>query len=140
MDDASSAESRSIMDRICSNSPAVAALEVEILSASPGAAKLQLTIRPGMLNGQGICYGGALFSFADTTAALAALSRNRLAVTQNAAISYIDSARVGERLVATATEIHRGARSAIYDVRIDADNRVIALLRAHFRILDGAVL
>ena len=140
MADAIKCQARAIMDRILSSSPAVSALGAEILAASPGHAALSLIVRPEMVNGQGICHGGTLFSLADTAAALAALSHNRLAVTQNGSINYIAPARHNERLLATATETHRGGRSGIYDVRILVDDRLIALARTSFVILEGAVL
>ena len=131
---------RAIIERIRTSSPAVAALGVEIVASGPGSATLALDLRPDMLNAQGIGHGGVLFALADTTSACAALSRNRLAVTQHASMTYIEPARGGDRLVATAVERMRAGRSAIYDVEIKVGERVIALVRANFRILEGAVL
>lgn len=134
------AQARAIMDRIRTNSPAVAALAVEIVASCPGGATLALVLRPEMLNAQGIGHGGILFALADTTSAFAALSRNRLAVTQHVSVTYIEPARGGDRLVATAVERMRSARSAIYDVEVRVGERLIALVRASFRILEGAIL
>jgi acyl-CoA thioesterase len=48
--------------------------------------------------------------------------------------------RLGDRLVATATQIVRSARSGIYDASVTLENTVIAEFRAHSRAVGGALL
>jgi len=49
-------------------------------------------------------------------------------------------AKLGDRLVAAAREISRSGRSGIYDVRVTADDVVIAEFRGHSRTIGGTWL
>ena len=52
-------------------------------------------------------------------------------------ITFIKPGKLGDRLVATAREISRVGRSGIYDVRVTADDIVIAEFRGHSRAVAG---
>jgi acyl-CoA thioesterase len=106
------------------------ALGIEIIEAICGRAQIGMTIRPGMVNGFGICHGGVLFTFADTAFAFACNSHGEPAVAAGASIEYLEPAAVGERVTAIAREISQAGRTGIYDVAITtAAGRAVA----HFR-------
>jgi len=48
--------------------------------------------------------------------------------------------RLGDRLVATATEVARSARSGIYDVSVTLENAIVAEFRAQSRVIGGPLL
>lgn len=49
-------------------------------------------------------------------------------------VTFVRPARVGERLVAEASEQHRAARGGTYDVRVETeDGELVALFRGHCR-------
>ena len=45
---------------------------------------------------------------------------------------------LGDRLIASATEISRSGRSGIYDIRVTVDGVVVAEMRGHSRTIGGA--
>jgi acyl-CoA thioesterase len=115
-------------------------LGLERLSIEAGQATVAMTVLPTMVNGLGITHGGAIFTFADSAFSLACNTYNERTVAAHCSISFLRPTRLGDRLVATATEVVRFARSGIYDVRVTLENSVIAEFRAHSRVIGGALL
>jgi acyl-CoA thioesterase len=115
-------------------------LGMEIVEVGPGYAKLTMTVRPEMVNGQRIAHGGFIFTLADSAFAFACNSHNDRAVAAQGNISFIKSGKLGDKLVATAREVSRSGRSGIYDVRVTADDVVIAEFRGHSRTIPGTWL
>ncbi len=113
-------------------------LGMEILDVKAGQATLAMTVKPHMVNGHGIAHGGFIFLLADSTFAFACNSRNERTVAAQCNISFVKPGKLGDRLVATASEISRTGRSGIYDVRVTVDGVAIAELRGHSRTVGGA--
>jgi acyl-CoA thioesterase len=127
-------------DFLWSRDATLRSLGLERLSIKPGHAKVAMTVLPAMVNGIGITHGGAIFTLADAAFLLASNSYNERTVAAHCCISYLQPARVGDRLVATATQIVRSVRSGIYDVSVTLESTVIAEFRAHSRVVGGALL
>lgn len=92
------------------------ALGIEIIEAAPGSVRIEMTVRPDMLNGHGMCHGGIIFAFADSAFAFACNSRGDPMVAAGASIEFLAPTPGGARLTATAAEITRTRRGGIYDV------------------------
>lgn len=118
----------------------VRTLGLERLSIKPGHATVAMTVLPAMVNGLGVTNGGAIFTFADTAFSLASNAYNERTVAAHCCISFLLPTRLGDRLIATATEVVRSARSGIYDVSVTLENMAIAEFRAHSRVIGGALL
>jgi len=101
-----------------------------------GAAVMSLEITASMANGDGVCHGGLLFSLADTAMAFASNSRNEVYVAVSASIEYLAPGRIGETVIATATEEHRAGRTATYSVAISNTNgnRIAQFLGRTYRV------
>jgi len=127
-------------DFLWSRDALLRSLSLERLSIKPGHARVAMTVLPAMVNGIGITHGGAIFTLAEATFSLASNSYNERTVAAHCCISYLHPTRLGDRLVATATQIVRSARSGIYDVSVTLENTVIAEFRAHSRVVGGALL
>jgi acyl-CoA thioesterase len=112
-------------------------LGMEIVEIGPGHASLTMTVKPEMVNGQGIAHGGFIFALADSTFAFACNSHNQRAVAAQCQISFIRPGKLGDRLLATAREISQTGRSGIYDVRVAVDDIAIAEFRGHSRTIGG---
>jgi acyl-CoA thioesterase len=112
-------------------------LGMEILELRAGEAVLAMTIQPHMVNGLGIAHGGFIFLLADSAFAFACNSRNERTVAAQSNISFVQPARLGDRLLARAREISRTGRSGIYDVSVTVDDAAIAELRGHSRTIGG---
>ncbi len=115
-------------------------LGMEIVEIGPGRATLTLTVRPDMVNGQRIAHGGFIFTLADSAFAYACNSHNVRTVAAQGNITFIRPGNLGDRLVATAREVSRSGRSGIYDVRVIANDAVIAEFRGHSRTIGGTWL
>ncbi len=104
----------------------------------PGMATTSLTVENHHINGQDICHGGYIFTLADSAFAFACNSYNQLAVAQQNTITFVAPARLGDRLIATASEVARYGRSGIYDVRVRReDGELIAEFRGASRTVKG---
>jgi acyl-CoA thioesterase len=129
---------RACADAMWKEDDASQGLGMEILEVRAGEAVLAMTIQPHMVNGHGIAHGGFIFLLADSAFAFACNSRNERAVAAHCNISFVRPGRLGDRLVARAREISKTGRSGIYDVRVTADDAVVAELRGHSRTIGGA--
>ena len=115
-------------------------LGMRLLRIAPGEAEIAMPIEPRMANGHGICHGGFIFTLADSAFAFACNSHNDRAVAAQGNITFIRPGKLGDRLVATAREVSRSGRSGIYDVRVTANDVVIAEFRGHSRTIPGTWL
>jgi acyl-CoA thioesterase len=131
---------RACADAMWAEDDASSGLGMEIVEVGPGRATLSMTVKPHMVNGQRIAHGGFIFLLADSTFAFACNSRNERAVAAQCDITFIRPGKLGDRLVATAREISRSGRSGIYDIRVTADDIVIAEFRGHSRTIAGTWL
>ena len=109
---------------------AVRSLDISVEVTGVGEACATLEIRPEMLNGHDVCHGGYLFTLADSAFAYACNSYNKVTMAAGASIEFLRPAKLGDRIVATATERHRGGRTGTYDVSLkNQDGEEIALFR-----------
>ncbi len=109
---------------------AVRALDIKVEVTGAGRAEAELEIRSEMLNGHEVCHGGYLFTLADTAFAYACNSYNLVTFAAAASIEFLRPAKLGDRIVAVATERHRGGRTGIYDVVLsNQDGAEVAIFR-----------
>ena len=131
---------RACADAMWQDDDASKGLGMEIRQIRPGEATLTMTVKPHMVNGQGIAHGGFIFLLADSAFAFACNSHNERAVAAQCDISFIRPGKLGDLLIATAREISRTGRSGIYDISVTADDTPIAELRGHSRTVGGALV
>lgn len=104
-------------------------LGIELLEVSEGGAKTKMDVNDEHLNGIGTVHGGALFTLADFTFAVAANSHGRVTVAINANISYMKAVSRGT-LTAEAREISLNPKLATYTINItDEDGELIAIFQ-----------
>src|SRR3954451_187399 len=77
-------------------------LGIALVTVEPGHAVLTMTITERMVNGHKLCHGGYIFALADSAFALACNTHNQRSVAQHCAVTFLNSARLGDRLVAQA--------------------------------------
>jgi acyl-CoA thioesterase len=105
-------------------------LGISVLDINDGYSKIQMTVRPEMINGLGTVHGGIAFSFADTAFAFACNNRNILSVALDTSINFIKTIFVGDVLIAEAKEIHNGRSTGLYHVTITNQNEhVVAMFK-----------
>jgi acyl-CoA thioesterase len=93
------------------------AIGVRFVDGGPGYAKVAMTVGEPHLNFNGTCHGGALFALADAAFGLASNSHGAIAAGIDAHITYQAAANLGDELTATAVEVSRSRKLAVY--RID---------------------
>jgi len=99
---------------------------------------MSMDVQPHMLNGHGICHGGYIFTLADSAFAFACNTYNQLSVAQQNQITYVQAGKLGERLIATATETSKTGRSGTYDVIVTGEaSRTVALFHGLSRTIKG---
>jgi acyl-CoA thioesterase len=131
---------RACADFLWKQDATLQSLGAERLSIATGQATVAMTVLPSMVNALGITHGGAIFTFADSTFSLASNTYNERTVAAHCSISFLRPTRLGDRLVATATEVVRSARSGIYDVSVTLENAIVAEFRAQSRVIGGPLL
>lgn len=95
-----------------------------------GQAEARLNVRANMVNGYDICHGGFIFTLADSAFAYACNTYNRITVAASASIDFVRPAHLGDKLLATAVEVHRGGRTGIYEITVtNQDDKVVAIFR-----------
>ena len=105
-------------------------LGMQIDAMAEGRAVLSMSVKSTMVNGHDICHGGFIFSLADSAFAFACNSHNQVAVAANCSIDFIRPAHTGDRLTATAAQVHQGGRTGIYDIAVcNQTGDIIAQMR-----------
>lgn len=116
-------------------------LGMRLDQVAPGAATLSMAVADYMLNGHGNAHGGFIFALADSAFAFACNGTNQRTVGHMASITYIAPGRLGDRLTATAREVHRAGRNGIYDVTVtNGRGEPVAVFRGHSRTVKGTHL
>ena len=102
---------------------------IELLEASPGHARAQMTVVPERFNSIGSAHGGSIFSLAATTFFMACNASGQTAVGTNMTITCLKMATQGV-LTAEATEISRSRRLSHVTVRVtDEGGDLVALFQ-----------
>jgi len=112
-------------------------LGMTLAHVGPGTAEVSMRVRPDMTNGWDLCHGGLIATLADTAFAVACNSRGEVTVAAGFDITFLESGRAGDLLVARAGERAVRGRSGIYDVTVvrASDGEVIAEFRGRSRSL-----
>ena len=111
---------------------ALDATKIEVLEARPGYAKTRMPVTPGIINGHGNVHGGAYFTFADFTAAIASNMHGVPTVATNATISFLRAVhKESGDLFAEARTVKTGKRMNFMTAEIrDAEGNLIAVFQA----------
>jgi acyl-CoA thioesterase len=113
-------------------------LKIAIEHVDVGTATMSMEVQPHMLNGHGICHGGYIFTLADSAFAFACNTYNQITVAQQNQITYVQAGKLGERLIAIATETSKTGRSGTYDVVVKGEaGRMVALFHGLSRTIKG---
>ena len=110
-------------------------LGMRVVSVAPGAAVVSMTVREDMVNGWDTCHGGLLATLADSAFGVACNSRGQVTVGAGFDVSFLEPGRLGDELLATATEVALRGRSGLYDVVLSRvpDGVVIGHFRGRSR-------
>ena len=77
-----------------------------------------MTVRKEMMNGFGIAHGGISFAFADSAFAFACNSDGKITLALDVSISFPNSAKEGDILIAEAKQLNKTRRTGLYLIEI----------------------
>lgn len=116
-----------------------AGMQLEHIGA--GQARLSMTVKAHMANGQNLCHGGYIFLLADSAFGYACNTHNQRSLASMVSIAFMSPAHVADRLTADAREVERGARRGIYDVTVvNQKGETVALFRGESTTVKGSWL
>jgi acyl-CoA thioesterase len=119
-----------VVDAMLSRDAFSAWLGITLLEVAPRTATVQMTVRPEMINGFGVCHGGVAFAAADSALAFASNTHGRVTVAIENSITYPAPIRVGDVLTAVAEEESATSNLAFYRVVVrKQDDSVASLFR-----------
>ena len=93
---------------------------IELLTAGPGRATAKMTLHPHHLNALKTVQGGAIFTLADFTFAVACNSHGTMAVALDVSIVFMKAATTGT-LWAEAREASKNFKVGLYNVDVKDD-------------------
>ncbi|MGN0222057.1 MAG: PaaI family thioesterase [Prevotella sp.] len=101
----------------------------QLTEVTEGFARAELTVENRHLNGAGVCQGGVFYTLADLAFAAVANGRGTLTLGISNNITFIQSAQLGERLIAECREVVDHHRLPYCEIQIrKADGTVLAVM------------
>ena len=81
-----------------------------------------------------VCHGGFVFALADSALGFASCSHGIQTLAQHADIHWLKPSREGDVLTASASEVSRSGRTAVYDIAVTNQNgELVASVRGMTR-------
>ena len=113
---------------------------VEIVERGTDRVVGRMVVRDDLCTAGGILHGGAYMAFADTLGAVGAvlnLGESQWTTTLESKTNFFRGAPVGSTVTGTATPLHVGRRSSVWQTRITDDaGRLMALVTQTQMVLD----
>lgn len=102
---------------------------VEVIRAEPGYAEAVMKVVPSIVNGHGNVQGGALFTLADYTAAVASNMFGTATTAVDCSISFLSMVREGH-VTAKARTVKKGSRMTFQVVELfRSDGELVAIFQ-----------
>ena len=106
---------------------------VKIIARTPERSESELVIRDDLCNRRGVIHGGAVMAFADSVGAAATVinlpADAKGTTTIESKTNFIGGAKEGMTIIATATPVHRGRRTQVWQTRLETeDGKLVAMV------------
>lgn len=124
---------RKYYNEICEkikSDPFASHLGIRLLELGEGSAVAELEVNGDLLNAHGTTHGAVLFALADFVFAAASNSYGTTSVALSMNIGFLAASVKGARLRATAMEEKRSHRTAWYQIKVESEKEVLAILDA----------
>lgn len=113
--------------------PFAALMGIAFVSAEPDRVVATMQVRDDLCTLGSVIHGGAVMAFADTVGAAATIinlpADAKGTTTLESKTNFIAAAKSGTTVRATATPVHRGRRTQVWQTRIETDEgRLVALV------------
>ena len=120
-----------LLELLNRNDRYAAANGVQLTFVDEATARARMFVEEKHLNGGGVCQGGALFTLADLAIAAAMNASGVLTFGVENTITFVQSARLGDELTATARMTHNHRKLPFCQVEVhNQHNELIATLTA----------
>jgi len=103
---------------------------LQLTALDDGYSRVEMRFTKDMENLFGQAHGGALFALIDEAFETASNSHGTMAVALNMNISYLSSPTEGATLAAEARELNRTNKTALYEIKVTENTRLIASCQA----------
>jgi 1,4-dihydroxy-2-naphthoyl-CoA hydrolase len=107
-------------------------LGIEILEASKDGVTARLIVREEICTAGQVLHGGVYMALADTAGAIAAqlnLPEGARTTTVESKTNFLGAAAVGTEVMATATPVHVGRRTSVWQTRLTSpEGKLLALV------------
>jgi uncharacterized protein (TIGR00369 family) len=112
--------------------PFAKVLGLKFVAASETGVRAEMVVKPELCTRPDILHGGAVMAFADTLGAAATilnLPEGKGTTTIESKTNFIGGAKEGATVIATATPVHRGRRTQVWQTRLETeDGKLVAVV------------
>lgn len=116
------ASAQDIVNHMMENDAFSRWLGISVDHVAPGEATLSMVLREEMTNGFHIAHGGITYSLADSALAFAANGGGTQSLSVETSIHHLAPVNVGDKLIATATQINETRKTGLYQIDIITEN------------------
>jgi len=101
----------------------------QLVEVREGYARAELTVEERHLNGADLCQGGVIYTLADLAFAGVANSHGILSLGISNTITFVNSGKLGDRIIAECTEVVNHHKLPYCDIRItNQDGEILAMM------------
>ena len=112
------------------NDPYAQSLGILLTKFEAGFAETMLKVQSHMVNAYGSVHGAVIYALADHAFSVACNAYGKTSLGLSTTIQFIESAKIGDKLVARATEIKRNYRTGFYRIDVLHEQNLIATMEA----------
>jgi len=120
------------MSNLADTMPFAKLMGLKVLEASSDRIVGELVVRDDLCTAGGIMHGGAAMAFADSLGAIGAFlslpERAAGTTTIESKTNFLGSAKAGTTVRGETTPVHRGKRTSVWQTKITADGKAVALV------------
>lgn len=120
------------MNTLADTMPFAKMMGVRVLEAADDKVVGELQVRDDLCTAGGILHGGAVMAFADSLGAIGAFLSLPAGAAGTTTIesktNFLGAAKAGVSVRGEATPVHRGKRTSVWQTRITADGKPVALV------------
>ncbi len=120
------------MNTLADTMPFAKMMGVRVLEAADDKVVGELQVRDDLCTAGGILHGGAVMAFADSLGAIGAFLSLPAGAAGTTTIesktNFLGAAKAGVSVRGVATPVHRGKRTSVWQTRITADDKPVALV------------
>ena len=107
-------------------------LGIRVTTSTPDLVEAEMEVRPDLCTVPAVLHGGALMALADSVGALATvlnLPDGAWTTTIESKTNFLGAADEGSTVIATATPLHRGRRTQVWQTRLETEEgKLVALV------------